>query len=270
MEIGRVGVIAHPEVKKELLLSIKNKLSKKGLKLFYDPLCAKKIGQKPTEIKDMDIDLAIICGGDGTMLWSAGKLKGSPLLLGVNTGRVGFLNEVSIKNVSSSIDRILKNDYHVDERSRLRVNKRFDVLNELAILPQKPASLLEFSIKVGGEQAVSFRADGVLISTQTGSTGHALSAGGPIIHPDAKVYLITPMISFMQAQPAMIVPDTSKTEIEVISKKSDIYLVLDGNVIKKHAHTDKVSVEKSPKGARFIRFTKKRWKMRTTGSGSLN
>jgi NAD+ kinase len=270
MEISRIGIITHPEVEKNIVLDTVKKLRKKGVSLCFDPRTAEKMGVKATETKGMDVDLAIILGGDGTLLWSVNELRGSPLILGINTGRIGYLTELGVHNHIENIEKIFSGEFFIDERSKLRVNNKYDVLNELVIMPQRPASLLEFRISLNNEKITEFRADGVLVSTQTGSTGHALSLGGPIIHPEAGVYQIMPMVSFMQEQPPLIVPDTSRTEIEFLGKKKDAYMILDGNVIKKIKHTEKVAVQKSKNTVRFVRFSKKKWKPKITDSGYLN
>ncbi len=263
MEITRIGIISHPEVDRKILLRITKKLKKKHPRLYYDPLAAKKTGEKPTKTRDMRIDLAIIFGGDGTLLWSVNELRNRPLILGVNTGRVGYLTEISSDKACEYLDKIFKGEFFIDERAKLKINDKHEVLNEMVILPQRPASLLEFSISLDGEKTTDFRADGVIIATQTGSTGHSFSSGGPIIHPDAKTYLITPMISFMREQHPLVVPDNMTTTIEMLGKKKDLYLVLDGNTVKKMSHTDKISVRKSQNTAKFIRFTKNKWKPKT-------
>jgi len=270
MEISRIGIISHPEVEKELLRRIVKKLKKKDCLLYYDPLAAEKICEKPTKTSKMNVDLAIIFGGDGTLLWSVNELPNRPAILGVNTGRVGYLTEISADRAEEYVDKIFRKEFYIDERSKLKVNEKYDVLNEMVLLPQRPASLLEFRVSLSGEKTTEFRADGVIVATQTGSTGHSFSSGGPIIHPDAKAYLITPMVAFMREQHPLVVPDNMTTEIEFLGKKKDLYMILDGSVVKKLAHTDKVSVRKSENTAKFIRFTKKKWKPKTTDVVSLN
>jgi NAD+ kinase len=267
MEISRIGIISHPEVDKELLRRIICKLKKEECILYYDPLTAKKTGEKPTKTSKMNVDLAIIFGGDGTLLWSVNELPGRPAILGINTGRVGYLTEISADKALDCIDKLFRKEFYIDERSKLKVNEKYDVLNEMVLLPQRPASLLEFCILLNGEKTTDFRADGVIVATQTGSTGHSFSAGGPIIHPDAKAYIITPMISFMREQHPLVIPDNMTASIESLGKKKDLFLVLDGSQVKKISHGDKISVRKSEKTAKFIRFTSKKWKPKTTEAG---
>ena len=267
-KLSRVGVIAHPEVRRELVAELVCALRKKTKDICFDPLAACKIGESPTLVRDMEIDLAVILGGDGTLLWSVSELPKSPLILGINTGRVGYLTEVHAKNgeIEKSIAALYAGKYSVDERAKLKINGEYEVLNEVVVLPQRPASLMDFCITLNNEPSLEFRADGVLVSTQTGSTGHSLSLGGPMIHPAAKVYLIAPMIPFRKEQPGIIVPDSVKTEIEFCGKKKDAVIVLDGNIVKKIPSNGKITIEKSKNTTRFIRFNDSKWKIKPTRS----
>ena len=260
MEITRIGVIAHPGVDKKLLAKLEKKLRQKKTALFFDEVPAKILGEKTTKTKDMRVDAIIVFGGDGTLLWSTHNVPGNPLFVGIKTGRVGFLKELDETNMLAGIDKLLKGEYWVDERAKILVNNRYEALNEAVILPEIPGKLLEFRIRFNGREISQFRADGIIISTPTGSTAHALSAGGPVIYPEADVYAIVPIVPFMHHQPPMIVPDNSEIVIETISTKSDICLVIDGNKVKKIKQTEEVSFKKSKNKTRFARFGEKRWK----------
>lgn len=204
----------------------------------------------------MLVDIAIILGGDGTILWGVNKLKKDPLILGINTGRVGYLTELNTQNAFSRIDRLLSGNFYIDDRMRLKVNNKFNVLNEVVISSYLPATLLEFKIKQDNIDISKFRADGVLVSTQTGSTGYSLSLGGPIIHPAAGVYLISPMNSFMREQVPVVIPDRSKITIELLREDRNAHLILDGYITKVVRPHEIISIEKSQKTTKFIRFNK--------------
>jgi len=269
-KIRSIGVITHPEVPKDFVQKVAGNLRRKGVGLVFDPLAAGKTNEKETNIRDMDIDLAVILGGDGTLLWSVNELRGSPLILGINTGRIGYLAELDAENMEKNLKKLFSGEFLVDERAKLRINGKYEVINEVVILPQRPASLLEFRMSIGKEKAAEFRADGLLVSTQTGSTGHSLSLGGPVIHPDAKAYLITPIAPFMQEQPPVIVPDNIKTTIELSGKKKDACIVMDGNLIRKMKHSEKLVVEKSNNTVKFVRFSERKWKISKRNTGYLN
>jgi len=268
--IRTIGVITHPEVSKDFVHMVASNLKRKGVNLLFDPLAAGKMNQKETNILDMDIDLAVILGGDGTLLWSVNELRCKPLVLGINTGRIGYLAELDASNLEKNIKKIFSGEFIIDERSKLRINDQYEVLNEAVILPKRPAALLEFRMSIGREKPAEFRADGLLVSTQTGSTGHSLSLGGPIMHPDARAYLITPIAPFMQEQPPVIVPDSMKTTIELAGKKKNACMVLDGNTIRNIKYAEKTVFEKSRNTVRFIRFSERKWKLSKRSTGYLN
>lgn len=256
MQISRVGIITHPEVKNNIVEKIIQKLSKYNLQLFFDPITARTVNKPKTNVNEMFVDLAIVLGGDGTILWAVNKLKQDPIILGINTGRIGYLTELNTKNTIQGINNLLQNKFYVDERMRLKVNNKFNVLNEAVVSSHIPASLLEFRIKQDNIPISKFRADGVLISTQTGSTGYSLSLGGPVIHPNAKTYLITPMNSFIKEQMPIIIPDDSKITIELLREDRNAYLILDGSITKILYPHDIISIEKSQRTVKFVRFGK--------------
>lgn len=254
-----IGIITHPGVDREFVQGIVKKL--KNENRYFDPITAKKIGRKETNVRDMVVDIAVILGGDGTLLWSVNELKSNPSILGINTGRVGYLAELKAENAVNGIEKLLKGAFFIDERTKLNADEGYEALNEFVILPMRPASLMEFRIKLGRERIAEFRADGVLVSTQTGSTGHALSLGGPVIHPEAKVYLISPVIPFMREQSPLIIPDTSKIGIELLRENTGAHLISDGSTVKTLKPHSTVSIEKSKNHVKFVRFSKdkRRW-----------
>jgi NAD+ kinase len=260
MEISRLGLIAHPEAKKGLLQKLTKRIRGKKTRIFFDPVAAKILGEKPTPIQDLDVEVAIVFGGDGTLLWATRNVRCDPLFLGIKTGRVGFMIELDEKTMLAGVDKLFKGEYWVDERAKIVVNNKYEGLNEAVILPEKPGKLLEFRIRFNGREISQFRADGIIVSTPTGSTAHALSAGGPVIYPESDVYAIVPIVPFMHHQPPMIVPDDSEIIIETISTKSDICLVIDGNMVKKIKQTEEVKFKKSANITKFARFGEKRWK----------
>lgn len=261
MEIMNIGIITHPGVKKGFVWEVVKKLGKKNI--YFDPVAAEKLGREKTKVGDMDVDLAVILGGDGTLLWSVNELKVNPLILGINTGGVGYLAELNAENALEGIGKLLKGDFFIDERMKLKADGGYEALNEFVILPERPASLLEFRIKLGGGELTEFRADGVLVSTQTGSTGHALSLGGPIIHPEARVYLLAPMVPFMREQASLILPDSSKIKITLLREKRGAHLISDGNIVKALKPKSMISIEKSRTGVKFVRLSGGKGKWRT-------
>ncbi len=250
----KIGVISHPHVDPKPLQKIVKQLSDARFYISLDPVAASKLNSKGTEITDMVVDLVITLGGDGTLLWAVKELRSDPLVLGINAGRFGYLTELNLDNASYGLNLLIDKKFHIDERSKLKVNRRFEALNEVSIFPLIPASLLEFKVNVNSHPLMDFRADGVVVSTQTGSTGHSLSLGGPIITPDTRAWTITPANSFMGEQKSIVIPDDSKISIQLLREDRGAYLVVDGHVIEKLHFNDTVLVEKSDRTVKFVRF----------------
>jgi len=254
MQISRIGVITHTRVKGVLARKIADKLSGNGIEAFFDPITAEKINREKTEVKDMRIDLALIAGGDGTILWAVNELANKPLILGINVGKVGYLAELNPENVMDKLDLLLKGKFFIDERMKLKIDNEFEVLNEVLILSRQ-ASLLEFKISIDNIEIAKFRADGVMVSTPTGSTGHSMSSGGPILHPGVKAYIITPVNPFLREQFPLVVPADSETEIELIREGRGAQLILDGRIIKEIKPHKRISIKRAEKTTKFVRFS---------------
>lgn len=256
MKPSKIGIISHPRIDAKLVLGLVKTLEKAGMALFFDPVTAKKISRKKTEVASMKIDLAIVFGGDGTILWVVNEVCCKPLILGINTGKVGYLAEAAPEEAAEKIKLLLAGRFSVDERTKLSVNNKFEALNEVFLASKEPATLLEFRIRLDGHPVARFRADGVMVSTPTGSTGYSLSAGGPILHPAVGGYLIIPSNPFLRGQFPLVVPDKAVVEIELLREDRDANLILDGRLEKNIRPHQKIIVKKSKNTVRFVRFSK--------------
>jgi len=260
MNLKKVGIICHPDVEeRELIEKIIEKLENKNIEILFDPIIARNVNAKATEINEMDIDLALILGGDGTILWTLKELKCEPLILSINAGRFGFLSELKPDNALSGLDLLIDGKFKIDKRTRIKINKRFEALNEVVVLSEMPGTLLEFEIKLNdknnkNKNLFKFRSDGVIVSTQTGSTAYNLSAGGPIIYPDARAFAVTPINPFMHKQRPIVVSDDSKISIKLIRKNRNAQMLCDGILNGKIHPFESVNVEKSKRVVKFVRF----------------
>lgn len=255
MKISRIGVITHPRVGEDLAGGIVDRLTNEEMDLFFDPVTAEKINAKKTEVKNMRIDLAVILGGDGTILWAINELSNNPLILGVNVGNLGYLTELTPDDVMEKLDLLLTGKYSVDERMKLVVDDEFEALNEALLICKEPATLLEFRIKIDDVEIAHFRADGVMAATPTGSTAYSLSAGGPILHPRTEGYLITPVNPFQRKQYPVVVPEGSETTVELVREDREANLIMDGRVVKRIRANQRISIRKAEHAARFVRFS---------------
>ncbi|MGL6298046.1 MAG: bifunctional NADP phosphatase/NAD kinase, partial [Methanobacteriaceae archaeon] len=165
------------------------------------------------KIEDFDVDILIALGGDGTILRCQNKLSDETPLFGINMGTVGFLAEIDGNKTFESLDKILNKDYTIEKRSQIKISHNhdfFSALNEVVIMTGKPAKMLHFEISVDGSVIETIRADGLIISTPSGSTAYSMSAGGPIIDPKVEAFVIIPICPFKLGTRAVVVPDSSE------------------------------------------------------------
>ncbi len=202
---------------------------------FMEHTCAdsatlEEIGQR--------IDLAIVVGGDGTMLHAARTLArhGVPLI-GVNLGRLGFLTDISMERMEDDLGRILDGDFKTESRILLeaevvrggQVQHRADAFNDVVINKGTLARLIEFETRVDGEFVNSTRADGIIVATPTGSTAYALSAGGPILHPTLPALVLVPICPHTLSDRPLAVGSDSLIEITMIStSRQSAHVTFDG------------------------------------------
>jgi len=221
-----------------------------------------------------DMDLIITLGGDGTLLKAIREAdkKNKPLILGVNLGNVGFLTEVhKIDRVFSVIDLIFKGHYHIDERDLLRVTvyrngnkfKTFLALNDAVINQGNFARLIELSVTIDQRKMIKFKADGVIVATTTGSTGHSLSAGGPIIHPGLSAFIMTPICPAALTTRPIVIPNNRQLNVKIETARryadNDIGLTMDGQIILPLKYSDEIKLRKSSRRADLIRMTNKKY-----------
>lgn len=185
---------------------------------------------------DFEANLALSIGGDGTFLNTAARIgrKNIPIL-GINTGRLGFLADVASEDILVALDAILDNKYIIQERSLLHVETSdgttFDypyALNEVSVLKQDSSSMISITASVNGEMVHTYHADGLLVSTPTGSTAYSMSVGGPLVVPEAENFILTPIASHSLNVRPLIVPDTWTFELEVHSRSQCYLVALDG------------------------------------------
>ena len=235
-----------------------------------------KRGVLPFEnlFKMNDIDILLIVGGDGTVLRKVKKMpKKNPPILGINTGTVGFLLEIKPEQIRDALTRIIKKKYYIDERSKLSVKlpsrKNFEVLNEFLITSYRIGKAIRLSVNdQDGQEIFRGRVDGLIVSSTTGSTGHALSAGGPIIDPKLDVILILTIASMTLFSRPIILPINSIISIKILSPKCVI--IGDGWLMDILNKGDIIKVFRSPTKVKFIRFSKNFYEkiIRRSGGGN--
>lgn len=206
-----------------------------------------------TLVKDIsicqdDIDFVFVIGGDGTILKSARIFASSEVpILGINLGRLGFLSQANAENIRYVFDKILKGEFITEERVMLKCGK-YTALNDFVIKGADCGRTSKFSLQINGKFVCDYLADGIIISTPTGSTAYGLSAGGPVLAPSLNAFVIVPICPHTLTARPIVVPDSEK--IEIFSDLNSKYSVsVDGQ---EFFETDeKIQIEKSKYKARL-------------------
>ena len=179
-------------------------------------------------------DFAISAGGDGTILKSAEKIGELSIpIIGLNTGRLGFLANSSLKNIETVIHKLKTNDFNISNRSIIEVlfngEKKY-ALNEITVSRKNTTSLITIEAKLNNQYLNTYWADGLIVSTPTGSTGYSLSCGGPIIIPESKNFVLTPIAPHnLNARP-LVISDDKKVEISVNGRENEYLISVDSNI----------------------------------------
>jgi len=262
----RIGIIAKgnkPEaiqVVKELIGWLKDH----KVECFVDSDIAKAVSHPALDKQEMAgaVEMVVVLGGDGTLLAAARALQKRQVpILGVNLGGLGFLTEITLTELYPMLEAILRGEYKTDERMLLearvwrkeKVIDTFQVLNDVVINKGALARIIELETSVDQAYLTTFRADGLVISTPTGSTGYSLSAGGPIVYPSLQSIIITPICPHTMTNRPIIVPDEAVINVTLCSADQEVFLTLDGQVGFKMELRDRVEVKK---GEGFVRLIK--------------
>jgi NAD+ kinase len=209
---------------------VRTVLEKQGSDVVYDRDTAVALGVTGRSIADANPEIVIAIGGDGTILRTIQQMDRPIPVLGVNWGEVGFLADLEPSEALEFIHN-LPSGFSVEERMRIMLSSDGTclgtALNEALIVTSRPAKMLKFSILVDGISAEQFRADGLLISTPTGSTAYAMSAGGPIVDPRIQGFLLVPLAPYMLSSRPHLISSDRHLEIKLDSAKP-AHLVIDG------------------------------------------
>lgn len=193
---------------------------------------------KTAESLEQDIEVMMVLGGDGTMLQAAKESAGKNIpMIGVNLGTLGYLSEVEIDSVEEAVDKLVKNEFEVEERMMLcgEITKEAEriivspALNDITITRSGPLQIIRLKIYVNGKLLCTWNADGIIISTPTGSTGYNMSAGGPIVEPAANLILITPICAHTLNARSIVLAATDVIEVEVDQGRRGICQEVEAN-----------------------------------------
>ncbi len=263
--IKRVGIVVKPHQPDALqtICGVIQWLSERGIALVGGPEiereriehetgCAVEVLANPDLVGS--VDLMLVLGGDGTMIATARMLGDREVpVLGVNYGGLGYLAEFRIEELYSALESILNGNYRLDTRVMLAVElirgeqevTRTRVLNDAVISKSALARIIEIEANLNQQFVNSFRADGLIVSTPTGSTAYNLSAGGPVIYPSMNAVVITPICPFTLSNRPIVVPDNAVIELSLKTRNEDVALTLDGQVGFPLQAEDRVIIRKS-------------------------
>ena len=212
------------------------------------------------ELNELRSDMAIILGGDGTLLRTQNQLTKEIPIFGINMGTVGFLTEIEVENTFEALDAILDGEWSKEKRTQIIIsheNQSFRALNEVVIMTARPAKMLHYEISVDGEVVEELRADGLIISTPSGSTAYSMSAGGPIVDPKVGAFIIIPICPYKLGVRPFVVSDTSEIRIKLLKRGKKAIFVMDGQIQKEVNYMEELVIKKSKKDVYFMRINNK-------------
>jgi NAD+ kinase len=257
-----VGIVARYDRKQAMKLvdELTERLRSQNVQVYVENTLEGKVNAqaKPVPLKEMKTDFVITIGGDGTILRTCINLpKPEPPILAVNMGVRGFLTEVEPKDTLTAVDNILSGKFTIERCAKLATSTDGeaipDALNDVVVSGGEPSKILYMQIYKDDKPILKCEADGIIVSTQTGSTGYSLSAGGPVLDPEIDAVVLTPICSLTVFR-SMVFPASSKVTIESIRSK-DMLVLIDGNYRRLlSSKNPRVTVTRSRNVTSFIKF----------------
>ena len=239
---------------KDIFFKIKKIFEDKGIEVYIDALSAKAIGLLGVDFEEMckKVDFIVALGGDGTLISvSRRAYKFDKPILGINAGNLGFLTDINPDNVEEFLDDFLKGNYRIDERMVIEIeykDKKLYAFNDVVISKDIISSMINIQVDTNESFLNTYRGDGLIISTPTGSTAYNLSAGGPVVYPLTESFILTPICPHSLTQRPLVLPSNFILDIKV--KEDMAKLILDGQEI--YTLNDKIVLKKAKKPAKLI------------------
>jgi NAD+ kinase len=249
---GELEEIAHFLVQQGLKVSLEQQTALNTGIADFGVLTVEQLGA--------DCDLAVVVGGDGTMLGIARQLArfGTPLV-GINQGRLGFITDVNIGQYAEALAPMIEGDYVEEHRTMLEGGVWRDgacifegfAMNDVVVSRGTAASMVELKVDIGDEFVANFRSDGLIIGSPTGSTAYALSAGGPILHPGIAGWVLVPIAPHDLSNRPIVLPDLGEINIEIVAAR-DVSVSFDMQSLASLTIGDRIQVRRSPNQVRFL------------------
>lgn len=266
-KVGTVGIVSKPGVDRAhaIVPALIDWLAERGISVRMDEQTAHYAKLREwvdRERVPVDTQLVIVLGGDGTLLSAARAIGGREIpLLAVNLGGLGFLTALSVEELYPELERVLEGVHRIGLRKMLRCQvirggrcvSSYEALNDAVITKASLARIIDVAVHVDSHFVSNYKADGLIVSTPTGSTAYSLSAGGPIIFPSVDAVSITPICPHMLTHRPVIVPGHSMIRLINRATDDDAYLTIDGQVGEPLRSGDEVLCEQSPNKIHLIR-----------------
>ncbi len=266
--IRTTGIICKPikEMVSTVVPPLMAWLAARGVNSYLDQQTATTIGAHDRGLRRDEmggkVDWLIVLGGDGTLLSAARAMGPNQVpILAVNLGGLGFLTSVTLDELYPVLESVLADKPNLSERMMLQAEILHDgktsdkqiALNDAVANKAALARMLDFDVHVDGNHVGRYRADGLIVATPTGSTAYSLAAGGPIIHPDLKAFVITPICPHMLTNRPLVVPDTARVELDFAVSHEPVYLTMDGQIGFQLDAKDRVIITKSSNKVQVVK-----------------
>lgn len=268
-----IGIIAKDIPKAhEAVKKLSKWLSSRGRKVFLDGKTAAALKTEGCDLDEIPAlaDMVIVLGGDGTLL-SAARLMAdsgkSVPIFGVNLGSLGFMAEVTLNELYANLEKALAGKLEAEERMMLTAGvirggrrvSRYTVLNDAVINKGALARMMMLEVSVNDDRLTTLKADGLILSTPTGSTAYSLSAGGPIIEPTIHCFVLTPICPHTLSNRPIVLPDNATVKVRLVSQSEDVALTLDGQLGCPLRRYDVVEVRKAKYRMKLIKHPTKHY-----------
>ena len=269
ISVRKAGIVIKPHAPsvEGILKILVDYFEGRGIACVVEDVAARRLG-RPDGLERGAIasasDLVVVLGGDGTLLSVAhyAAQAGVPVM-GVNLGRLGFLTEIPVSEATLTLDRFLAGDESlISPRSLLEARTGTAAafcLNDVVVTKGAKARMVELAIGVDGRDVATLKADGLIVSTPTGSTAYSLSAGGPILHPQVQAIILTPICPHTLSFRPMAMPSTSAIAVRLLTRGEEVHLTLDGQRGAVFELNDAVEVRQAPFELRLVTSPRRRY-----------
>ena len=243
---------------KKIALSAYDRLKERGFNVFLDSFLAERVVDVEPVRSEVNVELILVYGGDGTILKTFKTWKNIPIL-GINCGRVGFLSEIKPEELDEALDKIERNDFFTEFHSALAVSTyafpTISAANDVVITSDKIGQIISLKVQVNDKYLYTVNGDGLVISTCVGSSAYSLSAGGSLIMPTVDAFSLVPICPFSRRIVPLVIPSDVRLIITNLSDYRAGHVVVDGATYYSLGHGESIIVQKSTDKIGFLRFS---------------